>query len=94
MFKPNFSGHNIIGEHCPRMPPLVMRLPVKQKFRSWMKILLHCLFGSTQVSQMTYEPMHSAQAQSVRVTKQYILVLLLTIVATRNITKSEDKCIF
>jgi len=31
---------------------------------------------------MTYEPMHSAQAQSVKVTKKYILVLLVTIVAT------------
>jgi len=31
---------------------------------------------------MTYEPMHSAQAQIVRVTKKYILVLLVTIVAT------------
>jgi len=30
---------------------------------------------------MTYEPMHSAQAQSIRVTKRYILVLLVTIVA-------------
>jgi len=31
---------------------------------------------------MTYEPMHSAQAQNVRVTKKYILVLLVTIVVT------------
>jgi len=31
---------------------------------------------------MTYGPMHSAQAQSVRVTKKYIYVLLITIVAT------------
>jgi len=31
---------------------------------------------------MTYEPMHSAQAQSVRVTKKYFVVLLVTIVAT------------
>jgi len=31
---------------------------------------------------MTYEPMHSAQPQTVRVTKKYILVLLVTIVAT------------
>jgi len=31
---------------------------------------------------MTYEPMHSAQAQSVRVTKKYILVSLVTIVTT------------
>ena len=31
---------------------------------------------------MTFETMHSAQAQSVRVTKKYILVLLVTIVAT------------
>jgi len=29
---------------------------------------------------MTYEPMHSAQVQSVRVTKKYILDLLVTIV--------------
>jgi len=31
---------------------------------------------------MTYEPKHSAQAQSVRATKKYIFVLLVTIVAT------------
>ena len=31
---------------------------------------------------MTYEPMHSAQAQSVRVTKKYLLLLLITIVVT------------
>ena len=31
---------------------------------------------------MTYEPMHWAQAQSVRITKKNILILLLTIVAT------------
>jgi len=31
---------------------------------------------------MTYEPMHSAQAQIVRVIKKYILVLMVTIVAT------------
>ena len=31
---------------------------------------------------MTYEPMHSAQAQSVRVKKKFILDLLVTTVAT------------
>jgi len=41
---------------------------------------------------MTYEPMYSAQAQSVRVTKKYILVLLITIVTTLQ-EVSEDKCI-
>jgi len=45
MFKINFSGHNKIGEHGPRMPPLATGLPVKQKFRSGMKILLHYVFG-------------------------------------------------
>jgi len=45
MFKTNFSGHNEIGEHCLRMPPLTTGLPVKQKFRTWMKILLHYVFG-------------------------------------------------
>jgi len=34
---------------------------------------------------MTYEPMHSAQAQSVRVTKKYSLVLWVTIVATLQV---------
>jgi len=43
---------------------------------------------------MTYEPMHSAQAQSVRATKKYMLVLLITIVASRDITRSGDKCVF
>jgi len=32
-----------------------------------MKTLLHFGFGLTQVNQMTYEPMYSAQTQSVRV---------------------------
>jgi len=31
---------------------------------------------------MTYEPMHSAQAQSVRVKEKYLLDLLVTIVVT------------
>jgi len=31
---------------------------------------------------MTYEPMHSTQTQSVRVTEKYILDLLVTIVVT------------
>jgi len=31
---------------------------------------------------MTYKPMHSAQAQSVRVTKKYMLVLSVTNVVT------------
>jgi len=31
---------------------------------------------------MTYEPMHSSQAQSVRVKKKYLLGLLVTTVAT------------
>jgi len=31
---------------------------------------------------MTYEPMHSAQAQSVRVKEKYLLDLLVIIVAT------------
>jgi len=47
-----------------------------------MKILLHYVFGKTQVNQVTCEPIHSAQAQNVRVTKNYILVLLVTMVAT------------
>jgi len=38
MFKTNFSGNNKIGEHCPRMP-------VNQKFCTWLKILLHYVFG-------------------------------------------------
>jgi len=47
-----------------------------------MKTLLHCGFGLTQVNQMTYEPMHSAQAQSVRVKEKYLLALLVAFVAT------------
>jgi len=31
---------------------------------------------------MTYEPIHSPQAQSVTVTKKYILVVFVTIAAT------------
>jgi len=59
-----------------------------------MKILLHYFFGYTQVSQMTYEPMHSAQAQNVRVAKKYILVLLVTIVATLQEVKINVYFIF
>jgi len=33
---------------------------------------------------MTYEPMHSAQSQSVRVTKKYILCLLVAIIGVRG----------
>jgi len=60
------------------MPTLATGLPVNQKFRTWMKILLHYVLGYTQVNQMPFEPVHSAHAQSVRVTKKYILVLLVT----------------
>jgi len=51
MFKKNFSGHNKIlglqkiGDHCPRMIPLTTGLLVKQKFRTWMKRLLHDIIG-------------------------------------------------
>jgi len=44
-----------------------------------------------QVNQMTYEPMHSAQAQSVRVTEK--IYFLFVGHHCRDIT-SEDKCIF
>jgi len=47
--------------------PVTPPKPVKQTFRTWTKILLHCGFGQTQVYQMTYEPMYSAQAQSRKV---------------------------
>jgi len=40
---------------------------VKQMLHTWMKTLLHFGFGLTQVNQITFEPMHLAQAQSVRV---------------------------
>jgi len=39
-------------------------------FGTWMKTLLHCGFGKTQVNEMTCEPLHSAQAQSVRVNQK------------------------
>jgi len=55
---------------------------VKQMFRIWMKTLLHCGFGSTQVNQMTYEPMHSAQAQSLRVKEKISFGIVVTIAAT------------
>jgi len=51
VFKTKFSGQKKIlgaqkiGEHCPRMPPLATSLPAKQNFRTWMKILLHYVFG-------------------------------------------------
>jgi len=49
-----------------RMPNKIgCDVSVKQMFRTWMKTLLHCGFGQTQVNQITYEPIHSAQAQSV-----------------------------
>jgi len=43
---------------------------------------------------MTYEPMHPAQAQSVRVMKKYILVLLVTIVATLQEVRISVSFIF
>jgi len=45
MFKTTFSGHNMIGKHCPRMLPLATHLPAKKMFRTWVKILLHYVFG-------------------------------------------------
>jgi len=41
---------------------------------------------------MTYEPMHSAQAQSVRDTEK--IPFLFVGHHCRDITRSEDKCIF
>jgi len=43
---------------------------------------------------MTYELMHSAQAQSVRVTKKYILALLVTSVATLQVVRINVYFIF
>jgi len=65
---------------------------VKQMFRTWMKPLLHCGFGSTQVNQMTFEPMHSAQAQGVRVREN----ISFGVVGhhCRDIARSKDKCVF
>jgi len=57
-----------------------------------MKTLLHCGFGQTQVNQMTYEPMHSVQAQSVRVTEKIYFGFVGH--HCRDSTRSEDKCIF
>ena len=64
----------------------------KQIFRTWMKTLLHCGFGKTQVNQITFEPMHSAQAQSVRVKEK----IYFGIVGhhCRDITRSYNTCIF
>jgi len=39
----------------------------------------------TKVNQMTYEPIYSAQAQSVRVMEKYLLDLLVTIVVTLQV---------
>jgi len=41
---------------------------------------------------MAYEPMHSAQAQNVRVTEKISFGLVGH--HSRDITRSEDKCIF
>jgi len=51
MFKATFYGHNKIlgsqkiGENCPQMPSLTTGVLVKQTFRTWMKALLHYVFG-------------------------------------------------
>jgi len=56
MLKTDFSGRNKIlraqkiGEHCPRMPPLATGLLVKQKFHTWMKILLHYFLAKQKQS--------------------------------------------
>jgi len=65
---------------------------VKQMFRTWMKTLLHCGFGQTQVNQMTYEPMHSARSKSLRVTEK--ISFLFVGQHCRDIVRSEVKCIF
>jgi len=43
---------------------------------------------------MTYEPMHSAQTQSVKVMRKYLLVLLVTIVATLQLVRINVYFIF
>jgi len=50
-------------------------------FHTWMKTLLHCGFYWTHVNQMTYEPMPSAQAQSVRVKEKIFFGFVVPIVA-------------
>ena len=45
-----------------------------------------------QVNQMTYEPVHSAQAQSVSVNGKISFVFVRH--HCRDIRRSEDKCIF
>jgi len=57
-----------------------------------MKTLLHCGFGQTEVNQMTYETMPSAQAQSVRVKEKKYFGFVRHLCC--GITRSEDKCIF
>jgi len=65
-------------------------VPVKQMFRNWMKTLLDC--GFRNINQMTYEPMHSAQPQSARVTVKIYFGFVGH--HCRDITRSEDKSTF
>jgi len=59
------AGGSCRGDCIPDTPArLVVYAPVKQMFCTWMKT-----FGQTKVNEMRYEPMYSAQAQSVRTTE-------------------------
>jgi len=60
-------------------------------FRTWMKTLLHCGFGETQVNHMTYEPMHSAQAKKFEESRKKKFICWSPL---SQHTRSEDKCIF
>jgi len=78
MFKTNFSGHKKL-EGLPPNAPLGYGPACKANVSHLDENIAVLWFWLTQANQMTYEPMHSAQVQSVRVTKKYILDLLVTI---------------
>jgi len=59
---------------------------VNQMFRTWMKTLLHCGFGKTQVNQMTCEPMQPAGSKRLRVKEKTSFLFIGQ--HYRDITKS------
>jgi len=74
------------------MPPLAMDLPVKQKFRTWMKILLHYVFllNSSKSDDLRTNALSTSTKCKNHEKKYFDFVAH----HCRDITRSEDKCIF
>jgi len=87
MFKTNFSGRNIIWEHCPRIPPLAKRLPVKQKFHTLDENTAALCFWLNSSKSDDLRTIAFSTSTKCKSHEKYILVLLVTIVATLQDTR-------